>query len=378
MLIGIPKEIKSNEHRIGLTPSGVRELVSQGHQVLVERDGAKTIGFENSHFEQAGAEIVDTAAEIFQRAEMIIKVKEPQPEECKMLRPGQTLFTYLHLAPDPEQTRLLVESGATCIAYETVTSENRGLPLLAPMSEVAGRMAVQAGAYNLEITQGGDGILLGGVPGVEPAKVLVIGGGVVGINAARMAMGLGADVTLLDRSIDRLRELEAQFGGQMKTVYSTTDAIEHYALEADLVIGAVLIPGAAAPRLISRDLVKRMKKGAVMVDVAIDQGGCFETSRPTTHQEPTYIVDDVVHYCVANMPGGVARTSTMALTNATLPYALQLAGKGVKQALKGDLHLRNGLNVHRGMVTHEAVSSALGYDYVEAVAALDMKQEEAA
>jgi alanine dehydrogenase len=378
MLIGIPKEIKSNEHRIGLTPSGVRELVSQGHQVLVERDGAKTIGFENSHFEQAGAEIVDTAAEIFQRAEMIIKVKEPQPEECKMLRPGQTLFTYLHLAPDPEQTRLLVESGATCIAYETVTSENRGLPLLAPMSEVAGRMAVQAGAYNLEITQGGDGILLGGVPGVEPAKVLVIGGGVVGINAARMAMGLGADVTLLDRSIDRLRELEAQFGGQMKTVYSTTDAIEHYALEADLVIGAVLIPGAAAPRLISRDLVKRMKKGAVMVDVAIDQGGCFETSRPTTHQEPTYIVDDVVHYCVANMPGGVARTSTMALTNATLPYALQLAGKGVKQALKDDLHLRNGLNVHRGMVTHEAVSSALGYDYVEAVAALDMKQEEAA
>jgi alanine dehydrogenase len=378
MLIGIPKEIKSNEHRIGLTPSGVRELVSQGHQVLVERDGAKTIGFENSHFEQAGAEIVDTAAEIFQRAEMIIKVKEPQPEECKMLRPGQTLFTYLHLAPDPDQTRLLVESGATCIAYETVTSENRGLPLLAPMSEVAGRMAVQAGAYNLEITQGGDGILLGGVPGVEPAKVLVIGGGVVGINAARMAMGLGADVTLLDRSIDRLRELEAQFGGQMKTVYSTTDAIEHYALEADLVIGAVLIPGAAAPRLISRDLVKRMKKGAVMVDVAIDQGGCFETSRPTTHQEPTYIVDDVVHYCVANMPGGVARTSTMALTNATLPYALQLAGKGVKQALKDDLHLRNGLNVHRGMVTHEAVSSALGYDYVEAVAALDMKQEEAA
>ena len=378
MLIGIPKEIKSNEHRIGLTPSGVRELVSHGHEVMVERDGAITIGFENSHFEQAGAEIVDTAAEIFQRAEMIIKVKEPQPQECEMLRPGQTLFTYLHLAPDPEQTRLLVESGATCIAYETVTSENHGLPLLAPMSEVAGRMAVQAGAYNLEITQGGDGILLGGVPGVEPAKVLVIGGGVVGINAARMAIGLGADVTLLDRSIDRLRELEAQFGGQMKTVYSTTDAIERYALEADLVIGAVLIPGAAAPRLISRDLVKRMKKGAVMVDVAIDQGGCFETSRPTTHQEPTYIVDDVVHYCVANMPGGVARTSTIALTNATLPYALQLAGKGVKQALKDDIHLRNGLNVHRGMVTHEAVSSALGYDYVEAVAALDMEQEEAA
>jgi len=370
MLIGVPKEIKSNEHRIGLTPVGVQELVHHGHQVLVQSNGALTIGFENEHYLQAGAEIVETAQEIFQRAEMIIKVKEPQPEECAMLRPGQVLFTYLHLAPDPEQTKLLLESGATCIAYETVTSESHGLPLLAPMSEVAGRMSIQAGAYNLEITQGGDGILLGGVPGVEPAKVLVIGGGVVGINAARMAMGLGADVTILDRSIDRLQELEMRFGGRMKTVFSTTAAIERYALEADLVIGAVLIPGAAAPRLISADLVKRMKKGAVMVDVAIDQGGCFETSRPTTHQDPTYIVDDVVHYCVANMPGGVARTSTIALTNATLPYALQLAEKGPAVALRDNAHLRNGLNVHAGAVTHEAVAQALGYDYVEALEAL--------
>jgi alanine dehydrogenase len=370
MLIGVPKEIKNNEYRIGLTPAGVRELVSQGHQVMVQRDGARAIGFENSHYQQAGAEIVDQPAEIFARAEMIIKVKEPQPEECRMLRPGQVLFTYLHLAPDPEQTRLLLESGATGIAYETVTSDANGLPLLAPMSEVAGRMAIQAGAYNLEINQGGDGILLGGVPGVEPARVLVIGGGVVGINAARMAMGLGAEVTLLDRSLDRLRDLEMVFGGRMKTVFSTTDAIERYALEADLVVGAVLIPGAAAPRLISRDLVKRMKKGAVMVDVAIDQGGCFETSKATTHQEPTYIVDGVVHYCVANMPGGVARTSTIALTNATLPYALQLAGKGAAAALQQDKHLRNGLNVHAGMVTHEAVATALGYDYTDALTAL--------
>ncbi len=370
MLIGVPKEIKSNEYRIGLTPAGVRELVHNGHQVLVQHNGAVTIGFEDEHYTNAGAEIVDTPKEIFDRAQMIIKVKEPQPVECRMLRPGQVLFTYLHLAPDPEQTKLLMQSGATCIAYETVTSDSGGLPLLAPMSEVAGRMAIQAGAYNLEITQGGDGILLGGVPGVEPAKVLVIGGGVVGVNAARMAMGLGADVTLLDRSLDRLVELEMLFGGRMRTVYSTTDAIERYALEADLVVGAVLIPGAAAPRLISCDLVKRMKKGAVLVDVAIDQGGCFETSKPTTHQEPTYIVDDVVHYCVANMPGGVARTSTIALTNATLPYAIQLANHGVNLALEEDAHLRNGLNVHAGMVTHQAVASALDCDYVEALAAL--------
>lgn len=370
MLIGVPREIKSNEHRIGLTPAGARELVQHGHQVLVQRDGAVTIGFDNTHYEQAGAEVVNTAAEIFERAALIIKVKEPQPVECAMLRPGQALFTYLHLAPDPEQTRLLVESGATCIAYETVTSASRGLPLLAPMSEVAGRMAIQAGAHNLELTQGGDGILLGGVPGVEPARVLVIGGGVVGINAARMAMGLGADVTILDRSLERLQELEMLFGGRMKTVFSTADAIERYALAADLVIGAVLIPGAAAPRLITRDLVKRMKKGAVMVDVAIDQGGCFETSRPTTHKDPTYIVDDVVHYCVANMPGGVARTSTIALTNATLPFALELADQGVTAALRDNEHLRNGLNVHAGQVTHRAVAEALAYPYVDALTAL--------
>ena len=370
MLIGVPKEIKNHEYRIGLTPAGVKELVQYGHQVLVQRDGGAAIGFDDEQYRQAGAEIVDEAAEIFARAAMIIKVKEPQPQECRMLRPDQTLFTYLHLAPDPEQTELLLASGATCIAYETVTSNGHGLPLLAPMSEVAGRMSVQAGAHNLEKAQGGNGMLLGGVPGVEPAKVLVIGGGVVGINAARMAMGLGADVTLLDRSLDRLKELDMHFGGRLKTVYSTADAVERHALEADLVIGAVLIPGAAAPKLISRELVSRMKAGAVMVDVAIDQGGCFETSKPTTHQQPTYVVDDVVHYCVANMPGGVARTATIALTNATLPFALALANKGAAAALRDDAHLRNGLNVHAGMVTHEAVASALGYEYVEALAAL--------
>ena len=370
MLIGVPKEIKNHEYRIGLTPAGVKELVSHGHQVMVQSNGGEAIGFDNNQYVAAGAEIVSEAPEIFARADMIIKVKEPQPNACRMLRQGQILFTYLHLAPDPEQARLLLESGATCIAYETVTSKGRGLPLLAPMSEVAGRMSVQAGAHNLEKAQGGNGMLLGGVPGVEPAKVLVIGGGVVGINAARMAMGLGADVTLLDRSLDRLKELDMIFGGRLKTVYSTEDAIERHALEADLVVGAVLIPGAAAPKLITRELVSRMKKGAVMVDVAIDQGGCFETSRATTHQDPTYVVDGVVHYCVANMPGGVARSSTMALTNATLPYALALADKGVDVALADDEHLRNGLNVHAGMVTYEAVADALGYDYVSAMDAL--------
>ncbi len=370
MLIGVPKEIKNHEYRIGLTPGGVKELVQNGHQVMVQLDGGKSIGFDNEQYQLAGAEIVEFAEEVFARADMIIKVKEPQPAECKMLRPGQILFTYLHLAPDPAQTALLVESGATCIAYETVTSDGRGLPLLAPMSEVAGRMSVQAGAHNLEKAQGGNGMLLGGVPGVEPAKVLVIGGGVVGINAARMAMGMGADVTLLDRSLDRLKELDMVFGGRLKTIYSTSDAIERNALEADLVIGAVLIPGAAAPKLISRELVGSMKPGSVMVDVAIDQGGCFETSKATTHHEPTYIVDDVVHYCVANMPGGVARTATMALTNATLPFALELANKGVGSALRENVHLRNGLNVHAGMVTYQAVAEALDYDYVEAQVAL--------
>ncbi|MBN7795399.1 alanine dehydrogenase [Parahaliea mediterranea] len=370
MLIGVPKEIKNHEYRIGLTPAGAKEFVQQGHRVIVEHDGGLAIGFDDAQYLAAGAEIVNTAAEVFERAEMIIKVKEPQPGECRMLSPGQLLFTYLHLAPDPEQTRLLLESGATAIAYETVTSDDAGLPLLAPMSEVAGRMAIQAGAHNLEKAQGGNGMLLGGVPGVEPAKVLVIGGGVVGINAARMAMGLGADVTILDKSLERLKELDMIFGGRMKTVYSTADAVERHALEADLVVGAVLIPGAAAPKLISRELVSRMKAGSVMVDVAIDQGGCFETSRATTHQEPTYVVDGVVHYCVANMPGGVARTSTMALTNASMPYALKLANKGVADALRDDRHLRNGLNVHAGMITHEAVAEALDYEFVEPLTAL--------
>ena len=365
MLIGVPREIKNHEYRIGLTPAGVRELVHDGHQVMVEEDGAAAIGFDNDQYRDAGAEIVAGAEEIFERAELLIKVKEPQPEEYARLREGQVLFTYLHLAPDPEQAKGLLASGATCIAYETVTGPNKGLPLLAPMSEVAGRMAIQAGAHNLEKAQGGNGVLLGGVPGVEPAKVLVIGGGVVGINAARMAMGMGSDVTLLDRDLRRLKELDMFFGGRLKTVYSTKEAVERYALEADLVIGAVLIPGAAAPKLISRELVERMKRGAVMVDVAIDQGGCFETSKPTTHQDPTFVIDGVVHYCVANMPGGVARTSTIALTNATLPYAVDLARKGVARALKDDEHLRNGLNVHAGQVTHRAVAEALGYDFVE-------------
>ncbi len=366
MLIGVPKEIKNHEYRIGMTPSGVRELVAAGHEVIVQRDGGAAIGLTNDQYEAAGARIIDSAEEIFATAEMIIKVKEPQPNECKMLRSGQLLFTYLHLAPDPEQTKLLVESDAVCIAYETVTDDRNGLPLLAPMSEVAGRMAIQAGAHSLEKAQGGLGTLLGGVPGVAPGKVTVIGGGVVGVNAARMALGLGADVTILDRSLPRLKELDALYGPQLKTLYSTADTIEQEVVAADLVVGAVLIPGAAAPKLVTRDHLSKMKDGAVLVDVAIDQGGCFETSRATTHQEPTYEVDGVIHYCVANMPGGVARTSTFALTNATLPFALALANKGYKQALKDDAHLRNGLNVHRGQVTYEAVANVLGYSYQSA------------
>jgi alanine dehydrogenase len=369
MLVGIPREIKNHEYRVGLTPAGVRELVANGHQVLVEANAGKGIGFEDSDYTACGASIAEGAAEVFANADMIIKVKEPQPVECKMLRPGQLLFTYLHLAPDPEQTRLLVESGATCVAYETVTAQGGGLPLLAPMSEVAGRMSVQAGASNLEKARGGNGTLLGGVPGVEPGRVLVLGGGVVGTNAARMAVGMGADVTILDRSLPRLKELDSEFQGRVKTVYSTTDSVERLALEADLVIGAVLIPGASAPRLLSRELIQRMKPGAVVVDVAIDQGGCFETSRATTHQEPTYIVDEVVHYCVANMPGGVERTATLALTNATLPYAIRLANGG-SDALLEDEHLLAGLNVHAGLITCEAVAVVQGYQYVPPRSAL--------
>lgn len=371
MLIGVPKEIKNHEYRIGLTPDCVGELVRAGHEILIETQGGAAIGFDDEQYRAAGAGIASDAESVFAEAEMIVKVKEPQPQECRLLRPGQLLFTYLHLAPDPEQTRLLLESGATAIAYETVTSAQGGLPLLAPMSEVAGRMAIQAGCHSLEKAQGGSGTLLGGVPGVEPARVLVIGGGVVGVNAARMAMGLGADVTIVDRSIPRLKELDMLFEGRMKTLYSTRDAIERHALMADLVVGAVLIPGAAAPKLISAELVSRMKPGSVLVDVAIDQGGCFETSKPTTHQAPSYIVDGVVHYCVANMPGGVARTSTLALTNATLPYTLALAGKGVRAALDADIHLRNGLNIHAGKITYQAVAETLGYEFVEPMQALN-------
>ncbi len=372
MIVGIPKEIKNHEYRIGMTPAGVRELVHNGHTVLVQQQGGAAIGFDDGSYVEAGAEMVADAAEIFMRADMIIKVKEPQPNECKMLRGGQLLFTYLHLAPDPEQAKLLMASGATAIAYETVTGVGQNvssLPLLAPMSEVAGRMSVQAGAHHLEKAQGGNGMLLGGVPGVEAAHVVVLGGGVVGSNAARIAVGMGARVTILDRSIVRLQQLDDLFEGRVATIYSTQDAIESNVLDADLVIGAVLIPGASAPKLITKDLVKRMKRGAVLVDVAIDQGGCFETSHATTHQDPTYIVDEVVHYCVANMPGGVARTSTMALTNATLPYAIALANKGV-QALVEDPHLRNGLNVHAGLITHQAVAEALALPYVPAEQAL--------
>ena len=376
MIIGVPKEIKNHEYRVGLTPAAAKEFVANGHQVLIENNAGTAIGFTNDQYEAAGASIIDTAEQIFEQAEMIVKVKEPQPNECKMLREGQTLYTYLHLAPDPTQTELLVESGATCIAYETVTDHTGGLPLLAPMSEVAGRMSIQAGAHHLEKAQGGSGTLLGGVPGVAPAKVLVVGGGVVGTNAAKMAVGMGADVTILDRSLPRLRQLDDIFDGRVKTVFSTVDAIEHYTSHADLVIGAVLIPGAAAPKLITREHIANMKPGAVLVDVAIDQGGCFETSKATTHQEPTYVIDEVVHYCVANMPGGVARTSTMALNNATLPFGLALANKGPKRAMLEDKHLLNGLNVHKGKVTYKAVVDALGeelnLEYMDAAAALEL------
>jgi alanine dehydrogenase len=360
MIVGVPKEIKNHEYRVGLTPAAVQEFVNSGHEVLVQTNAGTSIGFTDELYTNAGALIIATPEEIFAKADMIVKVKEPQPNECRMLRQGQTLYTYLHLAPDPVQTQLLVESGATCIAYETVTDNRGTLPLLAPMSEVAGRMSIQAGAHYLEKAHGGSGTLLGGVPGVAPGKVLIIGGGVVGLNAAKMAMGLGADVTILDRSLNRLRELDDIFEGRLATVFSTSEAIEYHSSRADLVIGAVLVPGAAAPKLLNRQHIKNMKPGSVVVDVAIDQGGCFETSKATTHQDPVYIIDDVVHYCVANMPGGVARTATMALNNATLPFGLALANKGPKQAMLDDAHLLNGLNVHNGIVTYKAVVDALG------------------
>ncbi len=370
MLIGVPKEIKNNEYRVGLTPTSVRELCHHGHAVLAEHDAGAGIGATDADYEAAGASIAARAEDVFARAEMIVKVKEPQAGEREMLNAGQTLFTYLHLAPDPDQTRDLVAGGAVCIAYETVTSSAGGLPLLAPMSEVAGRLAVQAGAHCLEKVNGGKGMLLGGVPGVAPAKVVILGGGVVGTHAAHIAIGMGADTWVIDKSTRALNELWRVFGRPLDTVYSTRVAVEEHVLSADLVIGGVLIPGATAPKLVTADMVKRMQPGSVLVDVAIDQGGCFETSHPTTHADPTFMVDDVVHYCVANMPGAVPRTSTYALNNVTLPYVLALAEKGYKQALLDDPHLRNGLNVYKGEVTCEEVASALGYEYRDALDAL--------
>ncbi len=364
MQIGVPREVKVREYRVGLVPASVRELVARGHEVLVEHDAGAGIGLSDQDYENVGAKVLATAEQVFERAEMIVKVKEPQAPERAMLREGQVLFTYLHLAPDAPQTEDLVKSGAMCIAYETVTDEEGRLPLLAPMSEVAGRLSIQAGASSLEKAKGGSGVLLGGVPGVPPAKVMIIGGGVVGINAAQMAVGLGAQVMVLDRSLDVLRRIDSHFDSRIQTLYSTADAIDRLVAEADLVIGAVLIPGAAAPKLVSREDLKTMRPGSVLVDVAIDQGGCFETSRPTTHDEPTYVVDNVVHYCVANMPGAVPRTSAFALNNATLPFVLALAGKGPVRALKEDPHLLNGLNVHRGLITCKEVAEARNLQYV--------------
>jgi alanine dehydrogenase len=366
MLIGLPKEIKNHEYRVGLTPASVRELTSHGHQVLVQAGAGVAIGLTDEQYKAAGATLTADAKDVFAKADMIVKVKEPQPQECAMLRPGQILYTYLHLAPDPEQTAALIKSGAVCIAYETITGPGGGLPLLAPMSEVAGRMAVQAGAAHLEKSKGGMGILLGGVPGVPAAHVAIIGAGVVGTHALQMAVGMGARVTVLDKSVDRLRQLDLIFGNRINTVYSNAQSVEDAVLDADLVVGGVLVPGAAAPKLVTRSMISRMKKGAVVVDVAIDQGGCFETSHATTHDEPTYVVDGVVHYCVANMPGAVARTSTFALNNATIGHAVALADKGWKQALKDNPHLKNGLNVANGHVTYEAVARDLGYAYVSA------------
>jgi alanine dehydrogenase len=366
MLIGVPKEIKNNEFRVGLTPPSVHELVARGHRVIVQTGAGAGIGLTDEQYTAAGATLVPSAQEIFAQADMVVKVKEPQPQECAMLRPGQILYTYLHLAPDPEQTAALVQSGAVCIAYETITGPGGGLPLLAPMSEVAGRMSIQAGASHLEKSKGGAGILLGGVPGVAAGHIVIIGAGVVGTNALQMAVGIGARVTVLDKNVDRLRQLDLVYGNRISTLYSNAHAIEEAVLSADLVIGGVLVPGAAAPKLVTRDMVSKMKKGAVIVDVAIDQGGCFATSHPTTHADPTFVVDGVVHYCVANMPGAVARTSTFALNNATIAHAVALANKGWRQALRDDVHLKNGLNVCEGKVTYAAVAKDLGYDYVPA------------
>jgi len=366
MKIGCPKEIKPQEFRVGMTPNAAREAISHGHEVYIQKNAGTGAGFSDADYVATGAKILDTAAEVFAKADMIVKVKEPQAVECKMLREGQILFTYLHLAPDPDQTHALLKSGATCIAYETVTDRNGGLPLLAPMSEVAGRLAPQVGAWTLQKANGGRGVLLGGVPGVSPARVLVIGGGVVGTHAAKIAAGMGADVTVLDRSIPRLRYLDDVFGGTFKNAYANEGNTMELARQADMIIGAVLIPGAAAPKLISKAQLKELKPGAALVDVAIDQGGCFETSHATTHQDPIYEVDGIMHYCVANMPGAVARTSTLALGNATMPFMLSLADKGWKKACADDVHLLNGLNVHAGKLTYAAVGAALNLPVVAA------------
>ena len=372
MKIGVPKEIKTHEYRVGLTPAGARELVLHGHSVLVEHGAAAGIGFSDEAYRAAGAIIADSAGAVFAAADMIVKVKEPQPQEIAMLREGQVLFTYLHLAADKEQTQALMRSGPTCIAYETVTDPRGTLPLLAPMSEVAGRMAVQVGAHCLEKEQGGAGILLGGVPGVPPAKVVVLGGGVSGTNAARMAVGLEASVTIIDRSLPRLKELDLQFGAQATTLFATSESIEQAVVNADMVIGAVLVPGAAAPKLVTRDMVRRMRPGSVIDDIAIDQGGCCETSRPTSHGDPTYVEEGVIHYCVTNMPGAVARTSTFALNNATLPFTIALAQKGAEQAMKDNPHLRAGLNVYKNVLTYKAVADAQNIPFKSAEDVLGM------
>ncbi len=366
MIIGIPKEVKTEEYRVGLTPFNAHELVQNGHTVLVEHDAGNGIGFDDAHYREQGVEVVDTAEEIYARADMIVKVKEPQPQEYPLIRENQILFTYLHLAPDLAQTEALIKSGCIAIAYETVTDVHGGLPLLSPMSQVAGRLSIQAGAHCLEKSQGGSGVLLGGVPGVNQGKVVVIGGGVVGTNAVRMAMGKEADVTVLDRSLRRLQELDFEFGGRLHTLYASTSNIEECVIDADLVVGAVLLPGKAAPRLITREMLSKMRPGSVVVDVAIDQGGCMETSRPTTHTDPTYIEEGIVHYCVANMPGAVPRTSTLALNNATLPFVLEIANKGYKMALTSNPHLMNGLNVCYGHVTHHGVAKDLNMAYKNA------------
>jgi alanine dehydrogenase len=370
VLIGVPKEIKIHEYRVGMVPANVREVTSIGHRVLVETGAGGRQGLTDEDYRTSGATIVQTAAELFAEADLIVKVKEPQSAEIRMLRAGQTIFTYLHLAPDPELTHGLLDAGATAIAYETVTSARGGLPLLSPMSEVAGRMAVQVGARCLEMAQGGRGVLLGGTASVAPANVVVLGGGVAGLNAVRMAVGAEAQVTCLDISLDRISDLDQRFGATLTTLLSTRQAVEEAVLEADLVIGTVLVPGAATPKLISSGLVQAMKRGSVIVDVSIDQGGCAETSRPTSHAEPTYVEHGVVHYCVTNMPGAVARTSTIALNNATLPFILALADKGVLTALREDRHLRDGLNVHDGNVTHPAVAKALGLKFIRAAEAI--------